>query len=152
MAAWKKFRSALPANIWINFMSAPLNNDQKRILSQLAQRAFQRECALARGRGESPVINAAAADAFRRREVIRATGKAGLRLCSQNDYGAVKGHFLNLLNRPAEAFQAVHRGEGNGRRVAEFKLVQACEQTGVRLDYAAAICRTQFKCTLEDAT
>jgi hypothetical protein len=133
-------------------MAAPLNNDQKRILAKLATRAFQRECALARGRGERPQTDTPAATAFRRREVVRATGKAGLRCCSQDDYGAVKGHFLNLLGEAGQAFEAIHHGEGNARRIAEFKLLKACETAHLPLSYVAKICANQFKCALEEAT
>ncbi len=131
-------------------MSAPLDNRQKRILSQLARRAFNRELALARGRGEKLAdLNEAE---FRHQHVATACGKLGLRCCSQDDYGAVKAHFLDLLGEHGAAFKAVHHGEGNARRVAEFKLVQTCEVAGLALTYAAKICQNQFKCSLEDAT
>lgn len=133
-------------------MAAPLNNDQKRILSRLAKRAFERECALARGRGETPDTSSAAEAAYRHEQVALACGKLGLRCCSQDDYGAVKGHFLNLLGETEKAFKAVHHGEGNARRVAEFKVVQACEQAGLDIAYAAKICVNMFKCSLEDAS
>lgn len=133
-------------------MASPLNNGQKRILSQLARRAWARECALSRGRGEMPDVSAAGEAAFRHEQVARACGKLGLRCCSQDDYGAVKGHFLNLLGEADKAFQAVHHGEGNARRVAEFKVVQACRETGLELAYAAKICANMFKCSLEDAS
>jgi hypothetical protein len=133
-------------------MPAPLTNEQKRILSQLANRAFAREAALARGRGETPDTSAKAADDFRRQQVARACGKLGLRCCSQDDYGAVKGHFLDLLGEADKAFQAVHHGEGNARRVAEFKLVQALEAAGLDIGYVAKICWHMFKCPLDDAS
>ena len=130
-------------------MSAPLNNSQKRILSQLAQRAYNRARALARGRGEEMTERP---DDFRRRHVVTVCGKQGLRCCSQDDYGAVKGHFLDLLGEHRQAFTAVLHGEGNARRVAEYKLMEALEAAELPLSYAAAICRSQFKCSLEDAT
>ena len=131
-------------------MAAPLTNDQKRILSPLARRAFNRELALARGRGEKLAdLNE---QKLRHEHVARACGKLGLRCCTQDDYGAVKAHFLDLLGEHAQAFRAVHHGEGNARRVAEYKLVQACEGAGLTLAYAAKICANQFKCALEDAT
>jgi hypothetical protein len=131
-------------------MSAPLDNNQKRILSQLARRAFNRELALARGRGEK--LAELNESAFRHEHVAKACGKLGLRCCSQDDYGAVKAHFLDLLGEHGQAFKAVHHGTGNARRIAEYKLMQACEQGGLQLSYAAKICVNQFKCSLEDAT
>jgi len=131
-------------------MSAPLTNIQKRILSQLARRAFNRELAMARGRGEKLAdLNEVA---FRHQHVAQACGKLGLRCCSQDDYGAVKAHFLDLLGEHTAAFTAVHHGEGNARRVAEYKLIEACKITGLGLPYAARICANQFKCELDDAT
>jgi uncharacterized protein YifE (UPF0438 family) len=131
-------------------MSAPLTHDQKRILSQLARRAFNRELALARGRGEK--LAELSEESFRHQQVARATGKAGLRCCTQDDYGAVKACFLDLLGQSGQAFQAVHHGQGNARRVAEYKLVQACETARLPLSYAAKVCASQFRCTLEDAS
>ena len=124
-------------------MPAPLTNDQKRILSQLARRAWTQA---------GPELDGMSADEFRQQEVVKACGKLGLRCCSQNDYGAVKGHFLNLLGETEKAFQAVHHGEGNARRVAEYKVVQACRDAGLELAYAAKICANTFKCSLDEAS
>jgi hypothetical protein len=133
-------------------MSAPLTIPQKSYLSQLARRSFARDCALARGRGETPDTSSLAADKFRHEHVTAASGKNGLRCCSQDDYGAVKAHFLDLLGETGHAMNALVHQQGNARRVAEYKLVQACQDTGLSITYAAKICATQFKCSLDDAT
>ena len=131
-------------------MSAPLSNDQKFKLSALARRAFNRELALARGRGEKLAdLNESE---FRHRHVALACGKLGLRCCSQDDYGAVKAHFQDLLGESGKAMNTLVYAEGNSRRIAEYKLVQACRRSGLTLAYAASICRNQFKCSLEEAT
>jgi hypothetical protein len=130
-------------------MAAPLTNVQKRILSQLANRAYNRDLAILRGRGE---IILETADDYRRRHVAAASGKHGLRCCSQDDYGAVKAHFQDLLGETGKAMNTLVHSERNGRRIAEFKLVKACEAARLSLAYAANICRAQFKCSLEDAT
>lgn len=130
-------------------MSAPLTNAQKRILSQLARRAFNRELAIARGRGETL---SETTEQYRHRHVAAASGKLGLRCCSQDDYGAVKAHFLDLLGESGAAVNALVHQSGNARRIAEYKLVQACEQTGLGIGYAAKICANMFKCSLEDAS
>lgn len=132
-------------------MSAPLSNRQKRDLSKLASRLFALEAARARGRGETPATSKAAGDAFRRDQVAAACGKLGLRCCSQDDYKLVEAHFLNLLGESGQAMNALVKHQTNPRRVAEYKLVQACEQAGLNLAYAAKICWHQFKCSLEDA-
>jgi hypothetical protein len=130
-------------------MSTPLSKDQKRILSQFAQRAFNRDRAIALGRGETLPETA---DEYRRRHVATACGKHGLRCCSQDDYGLVKAHFQDLLGETGKAMNTLVHAEGNGRRVAEHKLVRACEAAKLSVAYAATICRNQFKCSLEDAT
>lgn len=134
-------------------MSAPLNNDQKRYLAQLARRAWNLACARARGAGEvlpedgerfaDPLLNDH--DAWRHHQVAAACGKLGLRCCSQDDYGAVKAHFLNLLGQPDRALNAdVHGGkEANDRRIVEWKILQECKRLGLQVSYAEAICRAQ---------
>jgi hypothetical protein len=124
-------------------MPAPLTKPQKRYLSQLARRAWQ---------AAGPELDGESETDYRHWQVALATGKAGLRCCSQDDYGAVKGHFLNLLGETTRAFQAIHHGEGNQRRVAQWKVVQACREAGVEMAYAAKICANMFKCPLEDAS
>jgi len=124
-------------------MSAPLSKDQKRYLSQLATRAFARDCALARGRQESPDSSTKASDDYRRAQVALATGKLGLRCCSQDDYKLVEGHFLELLGHHGAAFNAQVKAATESRRVIEHKIVKACEEFGFSLSYANKICTAQ---------
>lgn len=130
-------------------MSAPLTKDQKRYLSQLARRALNIVRALARGRGETFDVKE---EDWRHEEVIAACGKHGLRCCSQDDYAAVKAHFLDKLGQHGDAFNAQVRAATEKRRQAEAVLVRECEKAGFKLAYADAICRTQNKCGLFDAT
>lgn len=130
-------------------MSAPLSKPQKRYLSQLSRRALNQVRALARGRGETFEVTD---DDWRHEEVIAACGKHGLRCCSQDDYKLVEAHFLDRLGAHGAAFNAQVRAATEKRRTAEAVLVRECEAGGFRLDYANAICRTQYKCTLFDAT
>lgn len=124
-------------------MSAPLTNVQKRTLAQLARRAGGLLAAQARGRGAEPDWKTE--EEFRHREVIKATGKAGLRCCTQSDYSAVKGHFLELLGHHAAAFNAQVRSATEERRQIEWKITQACKEFGFHLSYADKICRAQNK-------
>lgn len=136
-------------------MSAPLSHKQKRYLSQLSDRAFQRAAADAYARHDyfyEGVPTKQAHDDFRHSEVAQACGKAGLRCCSQDDYKLVEAHFLALLGRDVAAFNAGVRAATEPRRQAEAVLVRECERFGLRLSYAAAICRNVFKCSLEDAS
>jgi len=131
-------------------MSAPLTNDQKRYLSQLASRAFRRQSALARGRGAALAdgayegLAASAAEAkFRHAEVAAATGKVGLRCCSQDDYKLAEGHFLELLGQPGAALKAQVKAATETRRLIEYKITEACREFGFHLSYAAKICASQ---------
>lgn len=149
-------------------MSAPLSKLQKRYLSQLSDRTFNRQRALALGRGEefppSP-LNGLRAEPrretsstlagvrgetisetellrrFRHAEVAKASGKLGLRCCSQDDYKTVEAHFLNLLNEPGRALAAHVHGASNGRRQVEWKITQSLARLGKGMAYAEGICR-----------
>jgi hypothetical protein len=124
-------------------MSAPLTNNQKRYLAGLAERAFNLEAARARGRGEAVADGWREREAWRHEEVAKACRKLGLRCCSQDDYKLVEGHFLKMVGEEGRALNAFMRATTEKRRVAEWKVCQACDEAGVRLGYAEAICRAQ---------
>lgn len=126
-------------------MSAPLANNQKAYLAQLATRAFNMECAKARGRGETVDCGRETMDTWRHAEVAKATGKAGLKCCSQSDYKAVEAHFLEMLGHHARAFNAQVRSATEDRRVIEYKITEACREFNFAISYADKICRAQNK-------
>lgn len=133
-------------------MSA-LSNGQKAYLSQLSDRAFNRLAALAHGRGEELDSSTAARAKFRHEQVAEACGKLGLRCCSQDDYKTVEAHFLHLLGEDGRAMKALVRGEGNPRRVVEWKITKALEALGRPISYADGICRRMYHGTaLMDAS
>ncbi len=113
-------------------MSAPLSHLQKRLLSQLARRAW-----------ELADREVGTAEEFRRAEVARACGKAGLRCCSQDDFLRVRAHFLDLCGEPGAAFNDHVRAESEPLRQAQAVLRRECERFGLSLNYANAICRNQ---------
>lgn len=123
-------------------MSAPLTQGQKRYLARLAARAHRRATAAIIA-GQHLPDYVANVDFWRHQEVARACGKAGLRCCSQDDYGAVKAHFLNLLGEPGAALRAdIHGQPGlNQTRIVLWKIARQCERLGVPVSYADAICR-----------
>lgn len=131
-------------------MGAPLTNGQKAYLAQLASRARNFRAAVARGQGTP--IDGRSEEAFRHEEVAAACGKLGLRCASQDDYAAIKGHFLELLGQHQRAFEAEVRSATESRRQAEAVLVRECEAFGLHLAYAEAICQRQFRCGLWDAS
>lgn len=126
--------------------------NQKKYLALLARRACNRAAALARGRGDEPGPELLDQEAFRHQAVVAACGKAGLRCCSQDDYGVVKGYLLEQLGEHGAAFEAQYHQQTNDRRVAEAVLVRECERAGLRLAYAEAICRRQYRLGLFEAS
>lgn len=125
-------------------MPAPLTNTQKRILSQDAERAYRFEAAKARGRGEEWDMSAKAIAQWRHDQVVIAVAKVGLRCCSQEDYSAVKAHFLHLLGEDGRAMRALVRSQSEERRQAEWKITEACKALGRHIHYADSICRRMF--------
>lgn len=130
-------------------MSAPLTKGQKRYLSQLADRAFNRAAALARGAGEAvPTDNephSVAAAKYRHEQVAKACGKLGLRCADQHDYKLIEGHFLELLGQHGAAFNAQLKAHTETRRQVEHKITAACAEFGFSLSYAHKICCAQNK-------
>ena len=128
-------------------MSAPLSKGQKRYLSQLAGQAFSRHLENARAAGQyteaDGLPRSVAEEQFRHREVAQASGKAGLRCCSQDDYKLVEGHFLELLGLHGAAFNAQVRAATETRRLIEHKITEACREFGFSLAYANKICCAQ---------
>ena len=121
----------------------PLTIHQKRYLAHLSNRAFNRDAALARGRGDDIATDTAAREAYRHSQVLAACGKLGLRCCSQDDYKAVQAHFLHILGEEGKALNAYIDHHTEPRRVAVYKVVEACQDFGFHLSYADSICRDQ---------
>ena len=135
---------------------APLNHDQKRILSQMSDRAFRFLGAKARGRGEEwPADTTKELAAFRHAEVAKAVNKLGLRCCSQADYGTIKAHFLHLLGEDGRALKAHVHAASQEERQAEVVLwreIMAARDCGITPYYMETICRRQFGCTIVEAS
>lgn len=123
-------------------MAAPLSHSQKRYLSQLSDRAFDRQSAEADGQyfyDDLPATKAR--EQFRHDEVVKACSKIGLRCCSQEDYKIVEAHFLNLLGETGKAMNALLAAQTEERRTVLTKIREACQQFGFTLGYAESICR-----------
>lgn len=126
-----------------------LTNSQKRYLSQLAERAFNMEAAKCRAHGlelfdATKLSRSAALATFRHHHVAEASGKHGLRCCSQMDYKAVEAHFLKLLGETEKAQRAELRAATEPQRQAENKIIGLCHTLGKKLPYADGICRQMF--------
>jgi hypothetical protein len=129
-----------------NKMSSPLSNRQKFILAALAREAWQQDIK------NNPLQQAVSEHEFRHDQVRAATGRSGLTSCTQAHYQVIRAHFLQLLGRDDQALNAHYRDTGNGRRIVRHKINQACAAAGVTLNYANAICKSKYKCNLDDAS
>lgn len=90
-------------------------------------------------------------EAWRREEQSKACGVRSLRAATQAHYGRLLAHFQALAGREAQAARTRARDADNDRRIARWKLDQALRERGLQVGYAAAICRTQFRCALDEA-
>jgi hypothetical protein len=125
-------------------MPTPLSLKQKRILAMNAREAFR----------EIPQgdIDGQTFDEWRHSEVQRVCGKSGFRCCDQDDYAPLMAHFKHLQGEDGAALNWHVRSSGQPRRVAMAVLMRSIGQAGITRGYAEAICRSIFKCGLEEAS
>ncbi|MDD3885376.1 MAG: hypothetical protein PHI35_00710 [Victivallaceae bacterium] len=126
--------------------NGPLTREQKARLMILAREAFEKHCAET---GER--FTAAGLETWRRAEQVKACGKASLRASSQMDFLPLKAHFLNLLGDSGNALNLLLHQQTEPARQARFKLEEACEERGLAMSYPAAICKRQYRCSLDEA-
>jgi len=89
--------------------------------------------------------------AWRREQQRERFGLASLTAATQDQYADIKGHFQALAGNAAEAYETIRRGLDK-RRVARWNLDKALREANLALPYAVAICRTQYRTALEDAS
>jgi hypothetical protein len=132
---------------------SPLSHTQKRAIAIAARRAYQawpeREAFEAIN---GDMSRTAVFDAWRHVETGKACGIQSLRECSQAHYGRILAHFQRLAGDTAAATRTQARDADNDRRIARYKLDQALRERGLGESYAAAICRTQYRCSLAEAS
>lgn len=135
-------------------MPSPLSILQKRtLILQHLRPAFEAAGAAARAQGKPWIDTPAAFDYWRRETVAAACGKFGLRCCSQEDYTAILARCWDLRGRPDIAFNLLARDpRANERRQVEWKITDALSKAGLKIGYAAAICRNMWKCGLQEAS
>ena len=79
-------------------------------------------------------------------------GKQSLLDCtSECDYLRLCAHFLRIAREYDAANSAQLRAGTESRRIAEHKLREALRERGLAEEYAASICRRQFRCALREA-
>lgn len=91
-------------------------------------------------------------NAWRHVEQGKAAGIQSLREMTQAHYGRVLAHFQRLAGHEAVAQRTLVRDQDNPRRIARWKLDQALRERGLDAGYAAAICRRQYRCGLDEAS
>lgn len=134
-------------------MPSLLSRTQKAEIGQLATQAWRvwegREAFL-EANGE--LSTSACFSAWRHWQQGLACGRQSLRECTGEDYQLLRAHFLKLAGLEASARRAEERHISNPQRIARYKLRKALAAAGLPENYAAAICRRQYRCTLDDAS
>lgn len=134
-------------------MSSPLSHTQKAEIGQLARQAWlvwEGREAFLEANGE--LSQSACFAAWRHWQQGLACGRQSLRECTGEEYQLLRAHFLKLAGLEASAQRAEERHVSNPRRIAAYKLRQALAAAGLPTEYAAAICRRQYRCALAEAS
>jgi hypothetical protein len=134
-AAARKERGNTPGPL-----TGPLSNEQKARICILARQGFDL------------VVTDLDLQAWRRAQQLAACGKESLTACTQEDFLKLKSHFQKLAGEEGDSLRTANREAGDPARVALFKLREAMTERGLSIGYAINICRTQYKCTLEQAS
>lgn len=142
-----------------------LSRRQKRLVAQAAAAAWavcpEREGYL----DANPGLSASAvADAWRRVQQGEVLGlpRQSLREATQADFPALMAHFLALreqwcpapqpVDTPAPSERWAARAATDGGRRALYVLRRELASAGLAEEYAAAICRRQYRCGLAEAS
>lgn len=120
----------------------PLTREEKKRLSVLAADA-------AKARGLD--LKGAALAEWRAAESIKACG-VRISAATHGHWADIKAHFEKLSGKPEQALRTHLRSGDNKRRVAMYKLQAELEAKNLAMGYAEAICRTQYKVPLAQAT
>jgi len=122
-----------------------LSNEQKAKLCILSRQAFA-AVHFREPNGEAELSQ------FRHEQVQSAVGKSGLRVCVQDDFLPLKAWFLDLMGESGQAMDAHIEHAGEARRLALYHLEQVCAMSGHDVSYAGVVCRSMFKCALDEAS
>jgi len=109
----------------------------------------------------SELSRSACFDAWRHVETGKATAGNGsgpaagiqsLRELPQSLYARVLAHFQQKAGEGEAASHTLARDADNPRRIARYKLGRALAERGLAEEYAATICRRQYRCELDQAS
>lgn len=120
----------------------PLSKEQKARLSISARKAAEVQGVSLKGKDLAE---------WRQEVSIRACG-VRISEATQAHWADLKSAFEDLGGKPEQAFLTQLREGDNKRRVAMHKLQKELEAKGLAIGYAAAICKTQFKLPLDQAS
>jgi hypothetical protein len=120
-----------------------LSHEQKAAICILAREAADRIGLVFHG--------AADLREWRCEQQFLAVGKESLTDCVQADYLKLKAWFLNLKGESGRAVKTHLRDAVQEKTIALHKLKESCADRGLKLSYAETICRSQFKCDLDQA-
>lgn len=119
-----------------------LSNERKAKICILAQEAAEK-CGVTAWRE---------IDEWRKKEQLEKFGISSLTAATQTQYADIKAHFQALAGDLAGAYKTTRRGDDNPKRVARWHLNKALAAAKLAPVYAQAICKSQFHCTLDDAS
>lgn len=100
----------------------------------------------------SRVSRAISFSAWRREQQLAAVAKESLRDCVQGDYLKLVAHFQDLKGETGRAVKTHMRDAVQEKAIALRKLETECALRGLDLSYPARICKSKFKCALDEAT
>ena len=131
-------RAAAPAR---KTQHGELSAEQKAKICQIANKAAERQ----------GVTHWRDKIEFRRRVQREQFGLTSLTAATQAQYADIKAAFESLAGDDARAYTTIRRGQDNPRRVALWNLQRACAAAKLSTAYAQSICKTQYRCTLDEA-
>ncbi len=137
-ARWDRADAAAEASI-----ETPLKSGQVTALVILAKQAWT---SLRLVRDDVPDF-----ETWRHAEA-RAVCKRRISEALVKHFSALKRHFASIAGDSGKAFNSAMREGSEDKRIAMAKLTEACQERGLEMSYPAAICRRQFKRSLEDAS
>jgi hypothetical protein len=125
--------------------TTPLSNEQKATICIAAAKAFSYV-------HKREPVSVGERETWRRLEQEKAVGRPSLTVCTQAHYLPLLAHFQGLAGEDGAACRSHVRDATAPHRVALHKLREICQSRGFDLSYAAAICRSKYKCPLDEAT
>lgn len=148
------------------FTFKPLSKTQKAVLCILAGNAWQAELRRGNIAVSANLVKSQQFEDWRHEQQVAACGVGSLRACTQEHYLRLRAHFNNLIGTPAATARSFRDTMQTGpvndtaaagdtheaRNLWRNKLGEALTEFNLQPGYAAAICRTKYKCDPANAT